>query len=242
MKIKLGWIMLASVAALAPLAMAGDAEACGGEMFRESIQRSPKPLPPALVAKAEKSLDNGKSDEALKSALQAYPTLAKANPGKDAMMNRALRLAAMATIRSGGEQSVLGAKAPVSYIDYDYGKEVNVPAKLSAPKNQEDRAARLEWAIKTLRSLHEQNPTNVTVEGDLGEALASVPEHEDEALSKLSSLADKDLLGSPQAYGALARLRFRAGLTKKSVEALQRCNAMSAKPGTCGPQLPTNPV
>lgn len=239
---KLVWITLAAAAVVSPLFVSGDAEACGGEMFRESIQRSPKPLPPALVAKAEKSLDEGKGDAALKSALQAYPTLAKASPGKDNMMNRALRLAAMATIRSGGEQSVMGAKAPVSYIDYDYGREVNVPAKLSAPKNQEERAARLEWAIKTLRSLHEQNPSNVTVEGDLGEALATVPEHEDEALTKLSSLADKDLLGSPQAYSALAKLRFRAGLTKKSVEALQRCNAMSAKPGTCGPQLPTNPA
>ena len=114
---KLGWMMLAAVSALAPLAVSGNAEACGGEMFRESIQRSPKPLPPALVAKAEKSLDAGKSDEALKSALQAYPTLAKANPGKDAMMNRALRLAAMATIRSGERVRLDGGAGVVERLD-----------------------------------------------------------------------------------------------------------------------------
>ncbi|NOU33447.1 MAG: hypothetical protein HOO96_36590 [Polyangiaceae bacterium] len=239
---KLGWLVIAA-AVVAPLASVADAEACGGAIWRESNERpKAKPTPAALVAKAEKSMEDGKGDVAVKTVLEAYPKLEKAAAGKDAMANRALRLAAVAAVRSNGDQSVVGAKAPVSYFDYDYGQDVNVPAKLQAPKTAEDRTARLEWSIKALRSLHEQSPNNPTITGELGEALAATPGHETEALELLSQLSDKDLLGTPQAYSALARLRFQQGLTKKSAEALQRCNAMTNKPAVCGPQLPTNPA
>jgi hypothetical protein len=239
---KLGWIV-ALAAALAPLASVADAEACGGAIWRESIQRpKAKPTPAALVAKAEKHMEDGKGDLAVKTVLEAYPKLEKAQAGKDAMANRALRLAAIAAVRSNGTQSVVGAKAPSNYFDYDYGQEVNVPAKLAAVKTDEDRTQRLEWSVKVLRSLHEANPDNTTIAGEFGEALAATPGHEAEALSVLSQLSDKDLLGSPEAYAALARLRFQQGLTKKSAEALQRCHAMTNKPAVCGPQLPGNPA
>jgi predicted Zn-dependent protease len=217
---------------------ASSAEACGGAVWRENVQRTVKPAPPILVAKAEKAFDEGKTEVALKTALEAYPQLAKATPSKDPIANRAIRLAALASVRSGGAQSVVGAKGPVSYVDYDYGKEVNIGAKLLPAKSDEERASRMVSALKALRALHDQSPDNVTMEGDLGEALAAVPGNEEEALEVLSKLADKDLLGSPQAYSALARLRFQQGLVKKSVEAMQRCNAMAGGADICGPAIP----
>jgi hypothetical protein len=237
-------IVFAAFAALAaaPLFLVSDAQACGGEIFRESIQRKAKPTPAALVAKAEKSMEDGKTEAALKTALEAFPKLEKAVAGKNAIENRALRLAAVAAVRSAGAVSVVGAKAAVSYYDYDYGQDVNVPAKLAAAKTDADKTARLEWAIKALRSVQTQSPDNPTVAGELGEALAATPGYEDEALAMLSGLSDKDLLGSPEAYAALARLRFSQGLTKKSAEAVSRCNAMTSKPAVCGVQLPSNPV
>jgi hypothetical protein len=237
---KLGWIALAALV-VSPLAVVSDAEACGGAIFRES-RPTPKPSPATLVAKAEKQAEEGKTDAALKTALDAFPKLEKAVAGKNAIENRALRLAAISAVRSGGELSVVGAKAGASYYDYDYGRDVNVPAKLAAVKTDADKLARKEWAIKALRSVATQLPDNPSVKGELGEALAAVPGNEEEALTVLSELAEKDLLGTPEAYAALARLRFEQGLTKKSAEAVSRCNAMTNKPAVCGVQLPVNPA
>lgn len=237
---KLGLLALAALA-LAPLAVVSDAEACGGEIFREA-RPTPKPSPAMLMSKAEKQVEAGKTDAALKLALEAFPKLEKATAGKNAIENRALRMAAVAAVRSGGELSVVGAKGGSSYYDYDYGRDVTVPAKLTIAKTEEEKSVRMAWAVKALRSVAEKMPDNPSVKGELGEALASVPGNEEEALTILSELSDKDLLGTPEAYAALARLRFAQGLTKKSAEALNRCNAMTNKPAVCGVQLPVNPA
>jgi hypothetical protein len=231
----LGAVILATTVGLS-ITAAPRAEACGGAVWRDTVQRKAKPAPAVLVAKAEKEFDEGKRDAALKVALEAFPRLEKGE-GATPVEARALRLAALATIRSGGNESVVGAKAPVSYMDYDYGKEVNIPARLTAAKSDDDRQARMAWAVKTLRTLHEKNATNVTYEGDLGEALAAMPGNEDEAFGILNKLAEKELLGSPEAYAALSRMRFQQGLVKASIEALQRCRMMSTTPASCGPDV-----
>lgn len=228
-KKQLVWAALVAASVVSPLLVSGNADACGGAIFQGSFQRptriirpgqapTSKPAPARLIAQAEKAFDEGRMADALRTAIEAYPNIATANPSNDVMMNRALRLAAVVTARSGGARSPSEARTP------------------------EQRAGRVEWAIRALRGLYQRNPSNVTLEGDLGEALAMVPEHEEEAHRRLSSLADRDLLGSAHAYSALARLHFSAGLTKKSVQALQRCSAIATKPATCGPQLPLNPA
>jgi hypothetical protein len=237
----LGWMVVAA-AVIAPFTAASRAEACGGAIWSENSQRQARPTPAALVAKAEKLLDEGKPALALASILEAYPKLEQGVRGNDPVATRALRISAVATVRSQGALSIVGAKAPVAYYDYDYGRDVNVPAKVVAAKTDVERAARMQWSIATLRALHTQNAGNTAVSGELGEALGAVSGNEEEALSMLTALSDQDLLGSPQAYATLARLRFQQGLTKKTAEALARCQAMTTTPAICGPRIAADPV
>lgn len=228
---KLAFLAL-SIVPLALAAMPAPADACGGAIYQERFI-APKPTPPQLVAKGEKQLDEGSSQLALRSAKEAYADLHKAQPSKDAIKNRALRLAAIATVRSGGTLGV--APAQITTTKDSWGDTVSraKPLDQSAPAKQE----RLEWAVGALRALSTNSPDNPSVEADLGEALSAVVGHEAEAFERLSKLADKDLLGSPTAYAALARLRAQQGLTKKSVEAVQRCREMTRTPAVCGPDL-----
>lgn len=226
---------------LVPLAFAAmptPADACGGAIFQERFIK-PKLTPPQLVAKGEQSLDDNKSTEAMKHAKSAYSQLASIKPSDDAVKNRALRLAALAVVRSGG---AIGAEAaPVTKHKDAWGDTVT--KSLPLPQTPEAKAARLTWALDTLRGLSERAGDSPTLEADLGEALATVPGHEREALQRLSKLADSDLLGSPTAYAALAKLRAQQGLTQKSVEAIERCKQMTRTPATCGPEVSSqNPV
>ena len=227
--------------ALVPVAFAAlpaPADACGGAIFQERFV-APKPTPPQLVAKGEKQLDEGAGQLALRHAKEAYPDLAKATAGKDAIKNRALRLAALATVRSAGELSAAPAKTTSTKDAWGDTVTRALPIDQSASAKQE----RLEWALGTLRALSTNSPDNPSVEADLGEALSAVPGHETEAFERLSKLADKDLLGSPTAYAVLAKLRAQQGLTKKSIEAVQRCREMTRTPAVCGPDLPSqNPA
>lgn len=220
---------------LVPLALAATpapADACGGAIFQERFI-APKPTPPQLVAKGEKQLEEGSAQLALRQAKEAYTDLHKSTAGKDAIKNRALRLAAIATVRSGGELSVAPAQTASSKDAWGDTVTRAKPIDQSTSAKQE----RLEWAIGTLRALSTNSPDNPSVEADLGEALSSVAGHEGEAFERLSKLADKDLLGSPTAYAVLARLRAQQGLTKKSIEAVQRCREMTRTPAVCGPDV-----
>lgn len=228
--------LLALTLPLALAAMPTPADACGGAIFQERFIK-PKPTPPQLVAKGEKSLEEGSAADAMKSAKSAYAKLASLKPGKDAVANRALRLAALAAVRSGGEQ---GAEAAPTTKTRDAWGDTVVKTQ-PMPQTAEAKSARLAWALDTLRALNTQSPDNPTLEADLGEALATVPGHEAEAFERLSKLAEGDLLGSPTAYAALAKLRAQQGLTKKSVEAIERCKQMTRTPAMCGPDLTTAP-
>ena len=225
-------LLVLSLVPLALAAMPTPADACGGAVFQERFI-APKPTPPQLVAKGEKQLEEGSPQLALRQAKDAYGDLAKSQPGKDAIKNRALRLAAIATVRSNGDLSV--APAPTVSTKDAWGDTVTRAKPVD--QSPDAKQARLEWAIGTLRALHTQSPDNPSVEADLGEALSSVAGHESEAFDRLSKLADKDLLGSPSAYAVLAKLRAQQGLTKKSVEAVQRCREMTRTPAVCGPEL-----
>lgn len=231
-------LLALSLVPVALAAMPTPADACGGAIFQERFI-APKPTPPQLVAKGEKQLDEGAGQLALRQAKEAYSDLAKATPGKDPIKNRALRLAALATVRSGGELSVAPAKTTSTKDAWGD----TVTRALPVEQTDDAKKQRLEWAIGTLRALNSNTPDSPSVEADLGEALASVPGHENEAFDRLSKLADKDLLGSPTAYAVLAKLRAQQGLTKKSVEAVQRCREMTRTPAVCGPDLPSqNPA
>jgi hypothetical protein len=50
----------------------------------------------------------------------------------------------------------------------------------------------------------------------------------------LTRLADKDLLTTPEAYAALAKLKGEAGDQDGRLAALQRCRAMAKDAKLCG--------
>jgi hypothetical protein len=64
-------------------------------------------------------------------------------------------------------------------------------------------------------------------QADLGEALVSDASTEAEGLALLDDLASRDLIGSPHAYAALARVHARSGETAKARELAARCQGMT---------------
>src|SRR5262249_20599719 len=143
---------------------------------------TPKPV---LVASAEEALGAGKLAKAAAVTAQAFPGLKSIKVGTLPLADRALRILALAAVRSDGAVAAGGLWA-------------STPA---------ERAASVRWAIGTLRDLNAQRVNNPSYQTDLGEALSHVPAHHDEALALLSGLADKDLLTTAEGYAALARLR-----------------------------------
>jgi predicted Zn-dependent protease len=101
--------------------------------------------------------------------------------------------------------------------------------------------ANLEWAAQAIREIDAKRPNDPTVQADLGEALSKLPHARPEALKILQSLAQKDLMGSPFAYAALAGLRSDTGDLAGAEAAIKRCEEMSKSPGVCKPAAPSKP-
>jgi hypothetical protein len=86
-------------------------------------------------------------------------------------------------------------------------------------------------AIDILREIRRQEPrSDVRSASDLGEALARLPSTAEEARSLLEPLARRDLLGSPHAYLALARVA-EDDATRSM--ALRRCAVIAEDEGMC---------
>jgi len=193
---------------LLPVAIAaapGQATACGTAVYREIDSNA------ALVAQAETALSQGKHAQAAIKAVKAFPALKIVKPGTLPLADRALRILALASVRSDGGISVGTMKAGTAA----------------------DRAANLDWSIATLRSLSAKRANNPGYQTDLGEALARVPAHHDEARKILGELAAKDLLTSAEGYAALAHLRAEKGDAPAREAAVKRCEAMTKTPKIC---------
>jgi hypothetical protein len=181
------------------------ARACGTEVYREIDNNA------ALVAQAEQSLSEGKNARAAAKAIQAFPALKIVKPGELPLADRALRILALSSTRADGAINAGGMKGLT-------------PA---------DRAGNLAWSIDVLRKLGAKRGNNPTFQTDLGEALAKLPAHQDEALKILGELADKDLLTSAEGYAALGRLRAAKGDAPAREAAVKRCEAMTKTPKLC---------
>lgn len=200
--------------ALAPaafvLSMSSDASACGMSVRLEPIPQRPTPV--QEIARAEKALEAGQASAAALAVKGSFPGFRSITPGKNPLETRALRVFALAVVRSDGaidERTVHGGAAKWK------------------------KSANLEWAAQALREIDESRPNDPAVQADLGEALSKLPHKQGEALTILSKLAEKDLMGSPNAYAALASLRAAKGDDEGAQAALKRCSAMTKSTSVC---------
>jgi predicted Zn-dependent protease len=194
-----------AAAVVVPLGLAGapsDAQACGGEVYREMDSTT------QVVAKAEQLLSEGKYQQAVAKAVQAYPALKIIKPGTLHLSDRGLRIIALASVRADG--AIAGGNFKAT-----------------------DKAANLEWSVTQLRALSTQRGNNPSYQTDLGEALSKIPAYHAEATKILEDLAQKDLLTSAEGYAALAHLRAEAGNAAGRDEALKRCEAMTKSAAIC---------
>ena len=209
-------IALSLVPAVFVTSYASDANACGMSVRLDPTPQ--KPTPVQEIAKAEKALENGQNLAAAQAVLSSFPRVRVATAGQNPLETRALRVFALAIVRSNGE--VNEKKAGVAST----GEWL--------PK------ANIEWAVQSIREIDQKRPNDPTVQADLGEALSKLPHGQAEALKILQGLAQKDLMGSPQAYAALAKLKSEKGDSEGAEAAIKRCEEMSKTPGVCKPAAP----
>lgn len=202
-------------------ALESNAHACGMSIRMDPTPQRPSPV--QEVARAEKSLENGQSFVAAQAVLGTFPGIRNVTVGKNPLETRALRVFALAVVRSDGAASE--KKAHVATANgLEWTPEAN-----------------LEWAVQSLREIDEKRPNDPTVQADLGEALSKTRGGQAEALKLLQGLAQRDLMGSPHAYAALAKLRTDNGDAAGAEAAIKRCEEMSKTPGVCKPVTPGNP-
>jgi hypothetical protein len=213
-KIALVIAALAIVPALA--AVTSDASACGMSVRLEPVKAKPSPV--QEIARAEKSLEGGSNTEAAKTVLANFANVRTVTAGDNPLETRALRVFALAVVRSNGT--------------------VNERNAGSWSQTEWTPTANLEWAIQSLREIDAKRPNDPTVQADLGEALSKLPRTQDESLKMLGALEKKDLMGSPFAYAALAKIRGEKGDTAGQSAAIKRCEEMSKVPGVCKPATP----
>ena len=195
-----------------------DASACGGGWYEPIIEIDHRPYGLTI---AERHIDRGEYQAAAGVIIRMIPHIKQLKPTSSDIIERAHRVLAVATARSGGE--------------LDVGLEV--PAHVQGSwlgKTAEDRTANLDWSIASLRTLSEDAEDDPALGTELAEALAQVDEHRDEAKTILEKLAKKDLVASPHGYATLASLRAETGDSKGQKVALKRCEAMAVDAATCG--------
>jgi hypothetical protein len=193
-----------------------EARACGGEWAPEvyidhRIQG---------VARAEKMFEEGKVDAAAASVIRMMPHIATLKASRSTLVERAQRMLAVAVARADGA-------LPVAKEVPDYARGSWLGSK------DGQRQANLSWAVSTLREVNDLKKDDPSVQTELAEVLAKVPEHRKEARSLLESLAQRDLVSTPEGYAVLAELRMQAGDAKGQKVALDRCAAMAKSAAVC---------
>lgn len=204
---------------LLPFGIAGapaPAEACGTGVF-SVIDNSAE-----AISTAERVLSQGRVADAAKNVFNVFPKLKTTKPGAAPLSDRALRILALATVRSDGGLNI--------------GSGTSWKMAGATPEQKEDN---LLFAIATLRKLNEKRANSPSFQTDLAEALGKVPRFKAEAYTILTQLAKKDLVASAEGYATLARLHEAMGEASPRDAAVKRCEGMTKTPKAC--QVPTGP-
>ncbi len=182
------------------------ARACGTEVYSQVDESA------ARISRAEQALSTGKGTQAAVGVVQTFPQIVKTKVGASPLTDRALRIMALAAVRSDGALSV---------------------GKAMQGATAEDKEHNLLFAIDTLRALDKRRANNPSFQTDLAEALSKLPRFKGEALAILEKLAQKDLVASAQGYATLAQLRANSGDSTGRDGALKRCEGMTKTPAMC---------
>lgn len=207
---------IALAAALGSVSIVADAHACGDAWVPE-IQIDYRI---DGIARAEKTYGKGRHVAAAASVIRMMPHAKNLEPKKSTLVERAVRMLAVATARENGALPV--AREVPRYAQGSW-----------LGKTPEDRAENLAWAIETLRKIDGIKKDDPAVKTDLAEALAKVDAHRAEARSMLEALAKKDLVATPEGYAVLAELRSAGGDAAGGKLALTRCEAMAKEAAVC---------
>jgi predicted Zn-dependent protease len=159
------------------------------------------------VMAAEKWLRTGRAKESAQLLIQHFPTLKTIEP-KDKLILRARRILALAVVRTDGL----------------------LPVPAFAATTSEDRRKNLEWAVQAMRESDADAPGLPIVRANLAEALATLPEHQQEAFDILDGLARRDVLPTTQGYHTLAHLRALVGDDEGARAALQKHASLAKAP------------
>jgi hypothetical protein len=200
-----------SVATVAAMFAPQDAEACGRfEAFRKPQVNEKL----EDVRRSEHLLAQGKFDKAAKLARKAFPKLTELphTAADKALFDRAQRVAALASVRSGGAVNLgRGMKA-----SDDYSKAVNV-----------------QWAHHVLMFHAARATDNMVVRSEYAEALSVVPGLEAYAYDVLRELAEDDLMPTARGFALLAQLQASRGDDVGRDASLQRCKEIGAEDPIC---------
>lgn len=198
-----------AVSLLLPAALASApsaASACGTLVYSQVDESAAK------ISRAEQALSTGKGTQAAVGVLQTFPAIMTTKVGASPLSDRALRIMALAAVRSDGALSV---------------------GKAMQGATAEDKEHNLIFAIDTLRALDKRRANNPSFQTDLAEALSKLPRFKHEALNILEKLAKGDLVASAEGYATLAQLRANTGDEAGRDGALKRCQGMTKTPAMC---------
>ena len=220
---KRGIQMVVVAMSVVNLLTSGSSLACGGDWYPE-VQIDPRIRG---VAEAEKTLAKGNYVAAAGSVVRMMPHIEalQADSARDPLLARAARVLSVAIARQGGKLA-LERELPAKVVGHWLGK-----SKVDQGKN-------LAWSVNTLRrelTLQKDDPGLMT---ELGEALALLDGGQEEARSILESLAERDLVASPQGYKVLAELRQQKGDEAGQKLAMKRCESMASGSNICASSAP----
>lgn len=176
------------------------ARACGNAVSFEEERVN-------IVLAADKWLREGRPKATAELLLQHYPSI-KTLQTKEKLVLRARRIVALSIVRTDGL----------------------LPIPAFAASTNDDRRKNLEWAIQALRDSNADAPDTPVILAALGEALATLPEHLQEAYDILARLAARDVLPSAHGYRTLAYLRKLAGDPEGEQAALARADILVKSP------------
>jgi hypothetical protein len=158
------------------------------------------------IAQAEQDVEQGRLGEATHRVRARYPAIRSLDAKAPPLALRAQRIYALALVRADGR------------VDGQLGWA---------------RWGNFEWAIATLEALDLQRPNDPRSQADLAEARTRLVRTRAQGMRVLEDLDQRDLLGSANAYLALARARRSAGDDGGAQAALRRCATMSTDQRRC---------